>query len=114
MTDPHSDRQPRDAVLTIAAGSKQRTIFASRACNWGALLILFGGMALMANRLRSSRLPPVAMLAVVGGLGSAALLFFGGPFVWSPLLPVLLVVLMTVVTLRVRRAEKWTEAGRAS
>ena len=152
VTDQHSDRQPRDAVLTIAAGSKrealdglrttvaamktafveeggaelfdvgntpralpvpsERTIFASRACNWGALLILFGGLALMANRLRSSRLPPVAMVAVVGGLSSAALLFFGGPFVWLLLLPVLLVVLMTVVTLRVRRAEKWTE-GRA-
>ena len=37
------------------------------------------------------------------------ILFIGGPFVWIFGLPVFLVALVIVVTLRVRRAEKWEE-----
>ena len=149
LTERHPDRQTRDALLTIMAGSKrealealadmtaamkatfahegggelydigntsralpvpnERTILLRNGCRWGALYILLGGLALMANRLRRSGLPPAAMFAIVAGLAGVALLSSGGPFVWIFGLPVLLLVLVTVLTLRARRAEKWEE-----
>jgi hypothetical protein len=87
----------------------EQTILLRNACRWGALLILLGGLALMANRLLRSGLPPAAMFAIIAGLSGAALLLFGGGLVWIFALPVLLLVLVTVLTLRVRRAEKWEE-----
>ena len=85
------------------------TILLRRVCNWGALLILLGGLALMANRLLRSGLPTAAMVAIAAGLGGATLLLLGGGLLWIFALPVLLLVLMTVVTLRVRRAATWVQ-----
>jgi Protein of unknown function (DUF3592) len=87
----------------------ERMTLLRNACRWAALLILLGGLALMANRLLRSGLPPAAMFAIVAGLSGAALLLFGGGLVWIFALPVLLLVLVTMLTLRVRRAEKWEE-----
>ena len=87
----------------------EQTVLLRNACRWGALLILLGGLALMGNRLLRSGLPPAAMFAIVAGLSGAALLLLGGGLVWIFALPVLLLVLVTVLTLRVRRAEKWEE-----
>jgi hypothetical protein len=87
----------------------EQTILLRNVCRWGALLILLGGLALMANRLLRSGLPPASMFAIVAGLSGAALLLLGGGLVWIFALPVLLLALVTVLTLRVRRAEKWEE-----
>jgi hypothetical protein len=87
----------------------EQTILLRNACRWGALLILLGGLTLMGNRLLRSGLPPAAMFAILAGLSAAALLFLGGGLVWIFAIPVLLLVLVTVLTLRVRRAGKWEE-----
>ncbi len=87
----------------------EQSILIRQACRWGALLILLGGLALMANRLASSGLPKASMFAVAGGVAAAVLLLIGGPLVWIPGLPVFLLVLVAVVTRRVHRAARWEE-----
>jgi hypothetical protein len=87
----------------------EHTILIRKACNWGALLILLCGLALMANRLQSSGLSKASMFAIMGGLVGGALLFFGGPLIWIPGLPVFFVVLVAVLTRRVHRAARWEE-----
>ena len=87
----------------------EQTILIRKACRWGALLILLGGLAFIANKLRSSGLPMASMLAIAGGLAGGAILFFGGPLVWIPGLPVFLLVLVAVLARRVHRAANWEE-----
>lgn len=86
-----------------------QTILLRKVCRWGSLLILLGGLVLMAKRLLRSGLPPAALLAIVAGLSGGALLLIGGGLAWILALPVFLVVLVIVVTLRVRRASHWLE-----
>ena len=83
------------------------SILIRRACNWGALLILLGGLALMAHRLLRSGLPPAAMIAVVVLLGVGAPLFIAGPVAWIFALPFFLIALVVILTRRVRRSAKW-------
>lgn len=97
-TAPHASPVPNAQTMLI-----------HRACTWGGLLILLAGLALMANRLLRSGLPPAAMIAIVAALGGAALLLFGGTLIWLALLPVFLLALMTVVTFRVQRAGHWAQ-----
>ena len=87
-------------------------------CRWGALAVFFAGLAFLAVRWKSSRLPPGALLGILATAFFIFLQILGdeGAGIWGALVllgpPGALLTLVFVIMRRVRRAAAWVE-GRA-
>ena len=93
------------------------TATVKQVCNGISVAFLLGGLLLIVNQWRRSPLPKVAILGIPGTVGTFLLIGeHEGGAILVPLMlaavPVLILVLVTRVTLRVRKAATWVE-GRA-
>jgi hypothetical protein len=108
-----------DSIAYASAVPNERTLLLERICEGVTIAVVLGGLATALLRWRRTKLPKIALLGLLATAVGLAIFLIGprtSGAIWSVLLiagvPVLIVVLVTRVTLKARKAAMWIE-GRA-